>query len=153
MNDSLARRITFVAALLVAGLAVAAPPVGGDLGTLHSGIGKPVDVGDVKVPKATGPDARTVAEIVANKASLKDKGVVVRGKVVKFTPDVLGKNWLHIRDGSGSAADSTNDVLVTTKAQAKVGDVVLAKGTVRTDLDLGSGYSYKVLVDDATLTR
>lgn len=153
MNDSLARRITFVVALLAAGLAVAAPPAGGDLGALHSGVGKAVDVGDVKVPKATGPDARTVAEIVANKASLKDKGVIVRGKVVKFTPDVLGKNWLHIQDGSGSAADKTNDVLVTTKALAKVGDVVLAKGTVRTDLDLGSGYSYKVLVDDATLTR
>jgi hypothetical protein len=110
-------------------------------------------VGDVKVPKATGPDARTVAEIVTKKAELKDKTIVVRGKVVKFTPEVMGKNWVHLRDGTGSAADNTNDVLVTTKDQAKIGDVVVAKGIVHTDRDLGSGYSYKVLVEEATLQK
>jgi len=140
-------------ATAIATAAPPTPPTGGDLGALHSGLGKPVDVGDVKVPKATGPDARTVAEIVANKASLKDKSVVVRGKVVKYTPDILGKNWLHLQDGSGSAADSTNDVLVTSQGEAKVGDVVIAKGVVKTDVNLGSGYAYKVLVDEATLTR
>lgn len=119
----------------------------------HSGIGKAVDVGDVKVPKASGPDARTVAEIVAKRVELKDRTVLVRGKVVKFTPEVLGKNWIHLRDGSGSAADNTHDVLVTTKDQARIGDVVVAKGVVHTDRDFGSGYSYKVLVEDATLQK
>ena len=118
-----------------------------------AGAAKAADVGNVKVPKATGPDARTVAEIVAKGADLKDKPVVVRGKVVKYTPDVMGKNWIHLRDGSGSAADSTNDVLVTTKDETKIGDVVLARGTVRTDVNLGSGYSYKVLVEEATLQK
>jgi hypothetical protein len=110
-------------------------------------------VANVNVPKATGPDARTVAEIVAKGAELKNKPVLVRGKVVKFTPDVMGKNWVHLRDGSGSATDGTNDVLVTTKDETKVGDVVLARGTVRTDVNLGSGYSYKVLVEEATLQK
>ena len=54
-------------------------------------------------------------------------------------------------DGSGNAGDGSNDVLVTTAAQAKVGDVVTLAGTVRTDKDFGSGYSYKVLVEDAKL--
>jgi hypothetical protein len=128
-------------------------PAGGDLGAMHSGFGKAVDVGDVKVAKATGADAKTVAEIVGNRATLKDKNVVVRGKVVKFTPAVMGKNWVHVQDGSGSAKDQTNDVLVTTMGETKVGDVVLIKGTVKTDVDLGSGYSYKVLVENATLSR
>ena len=119
----------------------------------HSGIGKPVDVGDVKVPKASGPNARTVAEIVTKRIELKDKTVLVRGKVVKYTPEVMGKNWIHLRDGSGSAADNTHDVLVTTKDQARIGDVVVAKGVVHTDRDFGSGYSYKVLVEDATLQK
>ena len=79
--------------------------------------------------------------------------MVVRGKVVKYTPGVMGKNWVHLRDGSGSAADGTNDVLVTTKDETKIGDVVLARGTVRTDVNLGSGYSYKVLVEEATLQK
>jgi len=119
----------------------------------HPGMGKAVDVGDVKVAKASGPDARTVAEIITKRIELKDKTVLVRGKVVKYTPEVLGKNWIHLRDGSGSAADNTHDVLVTTKDQAKIGDVVVAKGVVHTDRDLGSGYSYKVLVEEATLQK
>lgn len=126
-----------------------ATATGGDITALHAGIAKPADAKDVKVAKATGPDARTVAEIVARRAELKDKSVVVRGKVVKYTPGVLGKNWLHIRDGSGSAADKTDDLAVTTTEPATVGDIVLLKGIVRTDRDLGSGYTYKVLVEQA----
>ena len=105
----------------------------------------------INVPKATGANARTVAEIVTKSGELKDKAVRVRGKVVKFNPDIMGKNWIHLRDGSGNAGDGSNDVLVTTAAQAKVGDVVTLAGTVRTDKDFGSGYSYKVLVEDAKL--
>jgi len=135
------------------GTAGAAAGKGGDLTALHAGVAKPADAADLKVAKATGPNARTVAEIVARSAELKDKTVVVRGKVVKFTPAVLGKNWVHLRDGTGSAADGTNDVLVTTADEAKVGDVVLATGVVHTDRDLGSGYSYKVLVEEAKLKK
>jgi hypothetical protein len=124
-----------------------------DVGQMHAGISKAADVGDVKVPKATGPDAQTVAEIIAKKTALNSKPVLVRGKVVKYTPGVMGKNWIHLQDGSGSAADGTNDVLVTTKDETKIGAVVVARGTVRTDVDLGSGYFYKVLVDEAKLQK
>ena len=130
-----------------------AAPAAGGVGAFHAGLPKAADVGDVKVAKATGPDARTVAEVAGTKGDLKDKTVVVRAKVVKFTPGILGKNWLHLRDGTGTAADGTDDLVVTTKAETKVGEVVLAKGVVRTNVDLGSGYTYKVLVEDATLTR
>ena len=126
---------------------------GGDVAALHAGVAKPVDAGNIKVAKATGPDARTVAEISAKNADLKGKTVAVRGKVVKFTPAVLGKNWIHLRDGTGSATDGTNDLVVTTKDEAKVGDVVLVKGVVQTNRDLGSGYSYKLLVEEATLQK
>jgi len=106
-----------------------------------------------KVTKATGPDARTVAEVVAGKATLKDKTVLVRGQVVKVNAGILGKNWLHLQDGSGSAADGTNDVLVTTQDAAAVGDVVTARGTVRTDVNLGMGYAYAVVIDEATVRK
>ena len=129
------------------------PPSGGGLGAMHEGMAKPIEVTDVKVPKASGADARTVAEIVGGGSRLKNKPVVVRAKVVKFTPGVMNKNWLHVRDGSGSATDSTNDLVVTTKDETKVGDVVLVKGVVHTDVDLGSGYTYKVLVENATLQK
>ena len=130
----------------------AAPPTD-DVSRAHQGLAKAPEVADLKVPKAQGPEARTVAEIVAKKADLRDKPVMVRGRVVKFTSNVMGKNWIHLRDGSGSAKDNTNDILVTTKDRTQVGNIVLARGVVRTDVDLGSGYSYTVLIDGATLQK
>lgn len=123
------------------------------MATAHSGLAKAEYAGDIKVPKATGPDARTVAEIVTKSAELKDKTVVVRARVVKYSASIMGKNWIHLRDGSGSAADSTQDVSATTQDQAKVGDVLLVKGVVRKDKDFGSGYVYKVLIEEATLQK
>lgn len=119
----------------------------------HGGLAKTPDLAVAKVAKADGPDARTVAEVNAQRQSLKDKPVAIRATVVKFTGGVMGKNWIHLRDGSGSAADSSNDVLVTTRDDAKVGDVVVARGVVRTDVDLGAGYAYKVLVEDVALRK
>lgn len=126
---------------------------GGAMVSPHTGAPRPADTGNIKVAKAAGPNARTVAEIFAQKENLNNKTVLVRGKVVKFTPDILGKNWVHLQDGSGSAKDNTHDVLVTTRDQAKVGDIVVAKGVVHTDRDLGSGYSYKVLIEEAVLQK
>ncbi len=114
-------------------------------------VAKAVDTSPIKVPKATGANARTVAEVMAKPAALKDKPVQVRGKVVKFNAGIMGKNWIHLRDGTGSAADGTDDLLVTTAASAKLGDVLTVSGVVHTDKDFGSGYSYKVLIEDATL--
>ncbi|MBP6110656.1 MAG: hypothetical protein KA484_12410, partial [Rhodocyclaceae bacterium] len=68
-------------------------------------------------------------------------------------PGILGKNWIHLRDGSGSSADNTNDIIVTTSSETQVGNVITVKGVVRTDKDLGAGYSYKVLIEDATLQK
>jgi hypothetical protein len=112
----------------------------------------PAEVGDVKVAKATGSDARTVAEIFAQRTALKEKPVTVRGKVVKFNEGIMGRNWLHVRDGSGTAGKD-NDITITTNDKAAVGDVVLVKGTVRTDKDFGAGYAYPVIVEDAKVSK
>lgn len=124
-----------------------------DHSAMHAGAAKGPTVPDVKVEKARGPNAQTVAGVVKGAPSLKDKPVAVRGQVVKFTAEVMGKNWLHLRDGTGSAADGTNDVLVVTNDKASIGDVVLVNGTVRTDRDLGSGYVYKVLIEEASVKK
>ena len=108
---------------------------------------------NVKVPKASAVKARTLAEILTKSAELKDKPVSVRGTVVKYNQEIVGKNWVHLRDGSGSEADKTNDLLVTTKSAARPGDVVTAGDVVRLDRDFGSGYSYKARLEDATLQK
>jgi hypothetical protein len=119
----------------------------------HALPAKATEAPDAKVPKASGANAYTVAEILTKPAALKDKPVQVRGKVVKYNSGIMGKNWIHLRDGSGSAADQTNDMLVTTTEEAKLGDIVTAKGVVRTDKDFGAGYTYKALVEEAKLQK
>jgi hypothetical protein len=129
------------------------PPAAGDLGKIHGGIAKTTEVDVAKVAKAEGKNGRTVAEVHSERAALKDMPVEIRGKVVKVTTNVMGRNWIHLRDGSGSAAESSDDILVTSKDAPNVGDVVVAKGVVRTDVKLGSGYSYKVLVEATSFQK
>lgn len=105
----------------------------------------------IKVPKATGANARTVAEVYAQRAKLTGKPVAVQGTVVKFSAGIMDRNWVHLRDGTGSAADKSNDLIVTTQGKAKVGDVVVVSGLVKTNVNYGSGYAYPVVVEGATL--
>ena len=103
-----------------------------------------------KIDKAAGAEGRTVFEVNQQAKQLAGKSVQVRGKVVKVSTNIMGKNWVHLRDGTGKA-DGSNDLLLTTTQVPKVGDVVLARGVVRVNADFGSGYSYPVLVEKATL--
>jgi hypothetical protein len=129
-----------------AGGDMAAPPPHG--GAMSGG----EDVGDVKVPRATGKDARTIAELFAQKGALAGKTVSVRGKVVKYNAGIMGKNWLHLRDGTG-AAGKDNDVTVTTQDTVARGDVVTVQGKVAVDQDIGMGTPYPVIIEDAKVTK
>jgi len=106
-----------------------------------------------KVAKASGAEGRSVDEIHAQKAALVNKTVAIQGKVVKASMGVMGKNWLHLRDGSGDPAKGNHDLTVTTLDEAKVGDVILVKGVLHTDKDFGSGYRYAVIVEEAKIQK
>ena len=105
----------------------------------------------VTEPIQPAPGGTTIATVWANRKSLAGKSVTVRGKVVKFNGGIMGRNWIHIQDGSGAAADGTNDLLVTSDAGAKVGDVITATGTVAIDKDFTAGYAYAVLIEGAKI--
>ncbi len=123
---------------------------GGDrMASAHRSIErKGAEVDLTGIDKAAG--GYTVSELFARRSELAGHEVAVRGKVVKFTAGVMGKNWIHLRDGSGEAG--SNDLTVTTDATAKVGDTVLVRGKLATDRDLGYGYKYAVIVEDAQVT-
>jgi predicted small lipoprotein YifL len=96
---------------------------------------------------------KTVAEVFEDRESLGGQKVAVRGKVVKTNEGIMQKHWIHLQDGSG--AEGTNDLTVTmpmSGAAPKVGDTVLATGTVTRDKDYGMGYVYPVMLEDAQLT-
>jgi len=93
---------------------------------------------------------KTVAEVYSGKSDLAGQVVAVRGKVIKVNDGILGRNWIHLKDGSGEPG--TDDLTVTSEDQtARVGDTVVARGVVGLDRDFGGGYFYTVLLEDATL--
>jgi len=107
----------------------------------------------INVAKAEGSDAKSVAEVWSSRNALKDGKVVVRGKVVKFLGGIMGKNWIHLRDGSGSADKGDNDIAVTTNDMAAVGEVVTISGVVHVDKDFGAGYRYPVIIEEAKVSK
>jgi hypothetical protein len=98
--------------------------------------------------KAEGEHARTIAEIWAGQAAIRDgQPVVVRGTVVKVLRGIMDRNWIHLRDGSGK----NDEITVTSHDAPSVGSIVTATGSLHRNRDFGSGYSYAVLIEEAKI--
>ncbi|MBI2522639.1 MAG: hypothetical protein HYV97_19620 [Bdellovibrio sp.] len=112
---------------------------------------KPVEVvvGPGSVKKVDG--GMTIKECLDGQEKFKDKTVKIRAKVTKSTANILGKNWLHIKDGSGTAGDA--ELVVTTSNALQVGDTVVVSGKLSLNKDFGAGYFYKVIMEDASVAK
>lgn len=101
---------------------------------------------------ASAEDAvvKTVAALNKDKATLAGKLVRVQGKVVKVNNGIMGRNFLHVQDGTGD--QTSNDLTVTSKQTAAVGDQVTVTGRVVLNRDFGAGYAYPLLVEEASIT-
>jgi len=125
-------------------------------GLNQGGMGRVANVPDaiaapIEVAKAEGTAGRTVAELYAERDELSGKTVALRGKVVKYSPGIMGRNWIHLQDGTGDTAAGTNDITVTSSGTTAVGDIILIQGAVAVDKDFGAGYRYAVIVEDASV--
>ena len=93
----------------------------------------------------------SVFDLYSTRDQLAGKTVILTGKVVKFMPEIMKKNWVHLQDGSNF--NGFNDITITTLEKVTVDDIVSLKGTVVLNKDLGSGYKYDILVEDAVLVN
>jgi hypothetical protein len=117
----------------------------------HSGAGGAAAADAFDFSGITRADGgKTIAEIFDAGSDLAGQAVSVRGKVVKFSAQILGTNFLHLRDGTSSEQGQA-DLTVTTKTEVKVGSVVVVKGVVSADKDFGFGYRYDLIIEDANL--
>ena len=108
---------------------------------------------EIKVEKATGDNACTVQEIFSRHKELAGKIVRVKGKVVKYNPSIMGKNWIHIQDGSGDPMQNTHDLVATSMETAVVGEVVTIQGKLAANKDFGAGYTYVAILEEATVEK
>ncbi len=91
----------------------------------------------------------TIAELFKNRSSYVGRKVAIRGEVVKINDGIMGRNWVHIQDGTRDEGEY--DLTVTTQDEVKVGDVAVFQGTITLNKDFGAGYFYDVIMEDATL--
>ncbi len=109
-------------------------------------------VGNMEVEKITPVKGETTVEdLYKDKSAFAGKTILVHGKVVKFTAEVMKKNWVHLQDGTKSGENF--DITITTPDFVKVGDIVSFKGTVVLNKDFGYGYKYDVLIENAKLIK
>jgi hypothetical protein len=150
--DRTFEKILFVDAVQVGGAAASAAlpdghPAQDAMPTDHV---KPAVTADDVDLSGVAKAEQTVGEIFAQKDALAGKEVSIRGKVVKFSQQIMQTNWVHLQDGTG--AEGTNDLVVTTDAVVAKGDTVLVKGVVTANKDFGFGYKYDVIIEGAQVT-
>lgn len=139
------------------GMGMGSDKVGGDMvmgnDTSGGSAGAAVPAVEVNVNKASGENGYSIGEIFAKAEELNGKKVRVCGKVMKNSRMIMGKNWVHLQDGTGDAAKQQHDLVVTTKDDPKDGDIVTMEGTVAANKDFGAGYVYKVIIEDAKVEK
>lgn len=106
---------------------------------------------ELEMEKAAGDNAFTVGELFTKGKELNGKSVRVRGQVVKFNTNIMGKNWLHIQDGTGDPMQNTHDLVITTAEEISGPDIITIEGTLVVDRDFGAGYTYAILVEDGLI--
>jgi len=93
----------------------------------------------------------SIAKLFQNKEQYVGKTIKVKGKVVKFSPEIMSKNWIHLQDGTDF--EGKFDLTITTNIVVKVDDIVTLEGKICVDKDFGYGYFYEVLLEDAIISK
>lgn len=104
-----------------------------------------VDDAPINVKPVEG--AVTLKELIFNAKKYEGKTIKVTGKCVKINPMIMGKNWIHIQDGSGHDLDLT----ITTTENIPLGHVVTLEGIIALNKDFGAGYFYDIIMEGAVL--
>lgn len=90
-----------------------------------------------------------IAELVANPKKYVGKTIQISGQCVKINPNIMGRNWVHLQDGS----KDDYDLVITCDVQIPVGHTVTVTGKVVLNKDFGSGYKYDILLEEGQLVR
>jgi len=139
---------TFDSVLFVEGIIDPNPPV---VTETPSSTPKVVSSKELSKGITLAKGAISIFDLYGTRDKLEGKTVILTGKVVKFMPQIMNKNWVHLQDGSNF--NGFNDITITTLEKVKIDDIVSLKGKVVLNKDLGSGYKYDVLVEDAVLVK
>ena len=129
----------------------------GGMGAMGNDINAPAHSGKVgseqnssiSVEKLAGEI--TIAQVFANRNNYSGKEIEIKGVVVKVNKEVMGKNWIHIQDGTND--NGNYDLTITSADLAEVNDEITVRGKIVLNKDFGYGYSYEVIMEDAKIVE
>lgn len=115
--------------------------------------GAVVPLGEITIEKSAAENGYTVEEIFARAKELHGKKVQVHAKVVKFSPLIMGKNWIHLQDGTGNPMHNSHDLVVTSNATVETESIITVEGTLAAEKDFGAGYKYAAIIEEAIIVE
>ncbi|MDA3906351.1 MAG: hypothetical protein PF484_09775 [Bacteroidales bacterium] len=92
-------------------------------------------------------NAISIGELYEQMETFNSQKVKVRGKVVKFSPEIMQTNWIHIQDGT--SFQDKFDLTITSNEIVKEGDIITFEGIVSVNKDFGYGYFYELILEQA----
>lgn len=108
---------------------------------------------DLDIAKASGSNGYSIEELYENKSDLAGKTINVHGKVMKINENIMGKNWIHLQDGTGDPMKNSHDLVITSQDAPAKGAIVTFQGKVVLDKDFGYSYKYDLLIEDAKIAK
>lgn len=123
------------------------PKTSGGSMPAHSGKVETKKLSSINLEKA--PGEITVSEVFKNRVEFAAKDFEIRGIVVKINKEVMGRNWIHIQDGTDAGGEF--DLTITSQNLPEMGDEVTFRGKISINKDFGSGYRYGVIMEDAVM--
>ena len=97
---------------------------------------------------SSGPGEEiTILTLVNNPSNFENKRIQLKGTVEKVNSNIMGRNWIHLKDGSMDEYD----LVITSKESVAEGNVIMIEGKVSLDVDFGAGYRYDIIVEDARI--
>ncbi len=105
----------------------------------------------ITIERASGENSYTIEECFKKRNELNTQTVQVRGKVVRISKRIMGKNWIHLQDGTGDPMKHTHNLVFTTQEVPELNSIITMEGVLHADQDFGSGYEYKAIIKDAII--
>jgi hypothetical protein len=150
MNDFHSKELdrTFPSILFLEGVVMESGIAPGT-GLTAPSTGSAIKTEKVNITLEPGEGCISIAKLMETKSDFSGKPAKVKGVVTKFNPEIMGKNWIHIQDGS--EYNGIFDLTITTSAKVMVGDTVTFEGTITLKKDFGYGYFYEIIMEDGKL--
>ncbi|MBK9734496.1 MAG: hypothetical protein IPO92_05810 [Saprospiraceae bacterium] len=93
-------------------------------------------------------DVVKLSELMSKKSKYDGQTITVAGNCVKVNNGIMGRNWIHIQDGTKEKG-KVLELTVTSNANIEVGSEVVLKGKIVLNKDFGAGYRYDIIMEEA----